>query len=159
MRVRPTAERKIGHAPPDFVAQLPGMLDASRRPEALVSAQHHQRFESVMMRAIRVGEAVVERMLARQKGHHARTRHITAQVDDEMAEVVFFLRSHRAVGQEHERAAAGQAANRVIRVDPRVPARRRFELRPWRAQLRGDNAPTGSQVVDEGIMSGTVTRR
>ena len=66
-------------------------------------------------------------------------RHIGAEVDDEMAEVVLLARSDGAVGQEHVRVRTNESANRVVRVDPGVASRRRIELGPWRAQFDREN--------------------
>ena len=127
------------------------MLDATRGAKALVSSEHHERLEAVVMRAIRVGETVLERMLAGQERHHPRARYIGPQVDDEVTKVVFFPGPDGAVGQEHERAVARKAAHGVIRVDPGVPAGSRFQFCTRRSQLGRNDAPAGSQIVDEGL--------
>jgi hypothetical protein len=106
------------------------------------------------MRAIRVGEAVVERVLARQERDDARPRNVTAKIDHEVAEIVFFLRPDRAVGQEDERACAGEAPDRVIRIDPGVHAGRGFELGARRPQFRGDHRLPRAQVVEKGLHRG-----
>src|SRR5439155_794449 len=64
-------------------------------------------------------------------------------------QVVFFAQADGAVGEEHERAAPGQPADRVIRVNPRVHAGRRRELRARRAQLRRDDLRCRSKLLDE----------
>ena len=66
----------------------------------LVAAEDDQRVEAVLVRAIRVRQAVVHRMLAREERHDAGPRHIDPEVDQQMAEVVLLLQSDRAVGQE-----------------------------------------------------------
>ena len=57
-----------------------------------------------------------------------------------MTQVVFLLRADGAVGQEHEHVLAGEAADGVVGIDPRVHAFSRLELRPRRTELDGDNA-------------------
>ena len=99
--------------------------------------------------AVRVGQAIVERVLAGQERDDTGARHVGAEIDDQVAKIVFFLRSNRAVGQKHEGSGAGQAPNRVIRVDPGIAAGRGLEFRPRRPQFRGDNTRVGSQLVDE----------
>ena len=130
------------------------MLDASRLPDALVAAEDDERLEAVLLRAIRVRQAVVERVLARQERDDLRSRHVAAEIDDEVPEVVFFLRSDGAVGQEDERAVARQAPDRVIRIDPGIHARRRFELGARRPQFRGDDRSARAQVVEKGLHRG-----
>jgi len=48
------------------------------------------------------------------------TRHVRAEVDHEMPEVVFLLRTYSAVRQKDTDIAPGEAAHRVVHVDPRV---------------------------------------
>lgn len=67
VRIRPPPEREVRFARADHRAKLPGMLDAARRPDVLVAAQHDERFEPVMSCAIPVGEAVLGGVLARQE--------------------------------------------------------------------------------------------
>ena len=126
------------------------MFHATRGAKALVSSEHHERLEAVMMRAIRVGETVIERMLASQERHHTRPRNIGAQIDDEMTKVVLFPGPDGAVGQEHERAATRKAPDGVIGVDPGIPAGTGFQFRTGRPQLGRDDGAAGSQIVDEG---------
>jgi hypothetical protein len=143
VRIRPAPERQRRHPPPDPLAQLPRVLDTAGRSDAPVAAEHDERIEPLLVRAVRVTEAIVERVLARQKRHDARPRHVGAEVDDEVAEVVLFLRPDRAVGEKHVGAAAREPAHRMVRVDPRVHARRAFELGPGRAQLCRDDGLAG----------------
>ena len=56
-------------------------------------------------------------------------RHVGAEVDDEVAEVVLLTGADGAVGEEHERLATDEAGNGVIGVDPGVDAGRRVQLR------------------------------
>ena len=62
-----------------------------------------------------------------------------SQVDDQMTEVVFLLRSNRAVGEKYERALARQVTNGVIRIDPRIPAGGSLEVRARGTQLSRDD--------------------
>ena len=130
VRIRPAAERQLGLARADHLAQLPRVLDASRRPDVLVAAEHDERLEAVLPRAIRVGQAVLRRVLAGQKRDDVRARHVAAEIDDEMAEVVFLLEADGAVGEEDERArrASGRAPRGRCRstrpCSPRSRARR-----------------------------------
>jgi hypothetical protein len=103
----------------------------------------------VLLRAFRVREAVVGRVLAGEKRHDAIARHVLAEVRDEMPEVVFLARPYGAVGEEDERAGARQPADRVIGVDPRVHALAGGELGPGRPQLRRDDALGRVQRFDE----------
>jgi hypothetical protein len=54
-------------------------------------------------------------------------------------QVVLFLRADGAVGEHHPHVLADQRPDGVIRVDPRVDALRRLELRPRGTELDGDN--------------------
>src|SRR4029079_7131089 len=149
VRVCPPSERERRNPAPDFLPELPGVFDASSRADALVAAEDDERLKAVIARAIRVREAVVERMLAGQKRHDARAWHVGAEVDDEVSKIVFFSGSNGAVGKKHERAAACQAADCMIGIDPRIAAGGGLEFRPWRPELRGDNARTRSQLIDK----------
>ena len=79
------------------------MLDAARRSDVLVAAEHDERLEPVLTGPIRVGEAELGRVLARQEWDHVRPRHVGPEVDHQVAEVVFFLQPDGAVGQEDKR--------------------------------------------------------
>ena len=118
-------------------------------PDVLVAAEHDERLEAVLLRAFRVGNAVVHRVLARQERDHLRPRHVAAQIDDQVPEVVLLLRSDGAVGEEDERAVARQAADGVIGIDPGIHARCRLELGPRRAELGGDDGMAGAQRVEK----------
>src|SRR3712207_6953893 len=48
----------------------PRMFDAARRAHALVASQNNERLEPLLLGAIRVREAVLQRMLAREERHH-----------------------------------------------------------------------------------------
>src|SRR3954451_12294435 len=90
MRVRPASERQARDAPPDLFPQLPRVLDASPRSDALVAPKYNQCLESVVMRPVCVRETVVERVLAGEERHDSRARYVAAQIDHEVAEIVFF---------------------------------------------------------------------
>ncbi len=139
VRIGPSPERKVRDATPDLVPQLPRVLDATRRTDVLVTAEYYQCVEAVLVRPVRVRQAVVHRMLARQKRHDPRPRDIHPQIDQQVAEVVLLLQSNRAVGEEDRGAPAGEALDRVVGVDPRVHARGGFELRARRTQFGGDD--------------------
>ena len=89
---------------------------------------------------IGVREAELERVLGREKRNDLVAADGVAEVGDEMAQVVLFLRADGAVGDHDAHVVARQRSDRVIGVDPRVHALGRFELRPWRAELDGDDA-------------------
>ena len=88
-----------------------------------------------MRGALGVGQAELERVLGRQERHHTIARHIRPEIDHEMPQVVFFARADGAVGEEHERLAPDQAADRMIRVDPRIASGGGIQLRARRPKL------------------------
>ena len=137
MRIAPAAERQARHVLVDGLAQLPRMFHASRRSHRPVAAEHDQRPEALLPGALGVRQAELHRVLRRQERHDVVARHVGAQIDDEMAQVVFFARADRAVGQEHERLIAHEAADRVVGVDPGVHAGGGVEFGARRAQLDG----------------------
>ena len=136
MRIRPSAERQIGSVLPDVLAQLPRMLDAARRADVLVAAKHHERLESMLVGAIGIAQAPLQRMFRRQKRRDARTRDIPTEIAHQMAEIVFLLRADGAVGEEDECVVACEVLDRVIGIDPRVHACRGRKLGPRRTKLR-----------------------
>ena len=115
------------------------MLDAARRADRLVAAEHDQPLEAVLPRPRRVGEAERHRVLRGQERHDARSIDVLPEVGDEVPEVVLLLRPDGAVGQADERVATGQGADRVIGVDPRAHAGVGVELGARRTQLRRDD--------------------
>src|SRR3954454_11932867 len=137
MRIGPSPKCQVRHALPDLFPELPGMLDTSRRSDALVAAKYNERLEPMIASAIGIRQTIINRMLAREKRYDAGARHVSAEIDHEMPEVVFFFRTDRAVGEKHKRAVARQRADRVIRVNPRVTARCRFEFGTRWTKLRG----------------------
>ena len=149
MRIGPSAERQARLVTPDGLAQLPRVGDAARRADRLVAAQDDERIEAVLLRTIGVRQAVVQRMLAGQERNHRRARHVAAEIDDQVPEVVFLFRSDGAVGEEHERAVAGEALHRVIGVDPRIHAGGRFELGARRAKLCGDDRIVSAKTIEK----------
>jgi D-cysteine desulfhydrase family pyridoxal phosphate-dependent enzyme len=157
--IRPAPERKIGHALTNLLSQLPGMRDAAWRAKALVTAEHNECAEPVVVGAIRIGEAVINRVLAREKRHDARSRDVGPEIDDQVSEVVLFPRTDRTVGKEDERAAARKASHRVVGVDPGVHAGGRFELRARWPQLRGNHTGLGLQAFHKGGQLAQYTER
>ena len=139
------------------------MLHAASRTDALVSSENHERFETVIACPIRIGQTVVERMLAREERHDARARDIGTKIDHEMPKVVFFLQSDGAIGEKHERSRPRETPDRVVGIDPRVAAGGRLELGARRTELRGDDARTraqlGDECVHEGVRKATCDRR
>ena len=125
------------------------MFDASRRADALVAAEHDQRREAALVRALGVGQAVLERVLRGQERHDALARHVVAEIRHEMAEVVFLLRADGAVGEEHERASAREPLHGVVGVDPRIHALARRELGPRRPQFGCEHRRAGAKGGDE----------
>ena len=74
VRVGPAAERQPVLVAPNPFAQLPRVLDASRRADVPIAAEDHQRLEAVLPRAIGVGQAVLVGVLARQERDDVRAR-------------------------------------------------------------------------------------
>ncbi len=152
MRIRPAAQRQGLIALPEHLPQLPRMIDAARRPEDLVAAQDDQRRKPALARPLGVGKAVLERVLRGHERNDPLARHVTPQIDHEVPEVVLFLRSDRAVGQEDEGSLPGETTHGVIGVDPGVHPLARRQLRAWRPQLRRKDrdvsAKSGQEIGD-----------
>ena len=104
VRVGPAAERERVIALAQEAPQLPGVLHAPGRPDRLVAAEDDQRREAALVRAFGVRQAVLDAVFRRQKRHDALARHVGAQIDDEVPEVVLLVRADGAVGEEDERA-------------------------------------------------------
>jgi hypothetical protein len=104
----------------------------------------------MLVGAVSVGQDNVDRMFGRQERHHVRSRHGAAEIADEMPQVVFLLQPDGAVGQKHERLVARQAADRVIRIDPRVHAFRGLQFRAGRTQFRGNDRRLSLQGLQQG---------
>jgi hypothetical protein len=139
VRIGPAAQRQPRDTSSDLGAQLPRVLDAARTANGLVAAEHDERAEPVLRGLLRVRQAEIERVFAREKRDHVVARHVAPHVRDEVTKIVLLLRSHGAVGQEDAGTLTGEAAHGVIRVDPRVHAVDRVELGARRTQLRGDD--------------------
>jgi len=120
------------------------MADRARRADLAIAAEHHERGEPEGRGAIGVAEAVLDRMLRRQKRHHPIARHGRTEVGDEMPEVVFFSGADGAVRQADEVVVARHPAHGLIGVDPGVHAGGRAELGPWWTQLRGEDGQAGA---------------
>src|SRR4051812_15348652 len=127
------------------------MLDASSRADALVAPEYNQRLEPVVVRPIRVGKAVVQRVLAGEERDNRGSRHVAAKIDHEVAEIVFLFRSDGAVREEDEGARARQASHRVIGIDPGVHACGGFELRARWPELRRDHRAARTKVLEKGL--------
>src|SRR5439155_20697596 len=149
VRVGPAPERQAALMLAEHLPELPGMFDRAGRPDRLVAPEHDQRRESVLVRALRVRETVLDRVLGREKGDDPFARNVSTEVRHEMAEIVFFLRTDRAVGQEHECTLTAQAAYGVVGVDPCVHALARCQFGPRRPQLRCNDGGTGSEGCEE----------
>jgi hypothetical protein len=109
--------------------------------------------------AIGIRQAIADRMFAREKRDHGRSWHVRAQVDHEVTKVVLFFRADGAVREEYVRAAAREAAYCVIRVNPRIHARGRFELRARWPELRRYYGRSGQQRFEERSQSDQYTER
>ena len=138
--VRPAAELERGVPLANQLAQLPRVLERSGPADMLVAAEHDERRKAVVHGLIRIGEAELQRMLGREKRDDLVAADGVAEVGDEMAQVVFFLRADRAIGHHDAHVVPRQRSNGVVGVDPRVHALCRFELRPGRAELDGHDA-------------------
>ena len=93
-----------------------------------------------MMRSlIRVPQAEIQRVLARQERHDMGPRNIGTQIRDQVPQVVFFLRPHRTVGDHDAHVLPRERANGVVGVDPRVDAFGRLQLRARRTEFDGDD--------------------
>ena len=90
-----------------------------------------------------------ERVLGGQERDDVAARHIGAEIDDEMAEVVLFAFAHGAVREKHERASAHEPADGMIRVNPRVHPGFGAELRAWRPQLDGHKRRRAVQGIEQ----------
>jgi hypothetical protein len=115
----------------------------------MVSAEHDERREAVLARALGVREAVLQRVLGRQERHDPLARRVDAEVDDEMPQVVLLRGAHRAVGQEDERPAPRQAPHRMVRVDPRIHALRAPQLGLAAAEARRRRRGRRSESMHE----------
>ena len=122
------------------LAQLPRVLERPRPADMLVAAEHDERRKAVVHGLVRIGEAELQRVLGREKRDDLVAADGVAEVGDEMAQVVFFLRADGAVGDHDAHVMARQRSDRVVGVDPRVHAFGRFELRPRGTELDGDDA-------------------
>jgi hypothetical protein len=85
--------------------------------------------------------------------------YVGAQVDDQVAEVVFLARADGTVGQEDEGTVADESAHRVVRVDPRVSSGGRVELRAWRPEFDGQDGVLMQGLGKAGGHHGSIPRR
>jgi hypothetical protein len=88
-------------------------------------------------------------VLRRQKRDDALARHVAPEIDHEVPQVIFLLRSDGAVGEEDERPLPRQFLHGVVRIDPRVHAFDRRELRARGAQLRRKHGPSGFERAQQ----------
>ena len=76
-------------------------------------------------------------------------RHIVAKVEDEMPQVVFFLRTDGAIGETDMMPATHQATDRMVRVDPCVHPRRSAQLGTGRTQFDSVDRRGPGEGLDE----------
>ena len=123
-------------ARPDVLTQLPGMRDAAWTSDVLVAAEHDERLKLVMRDLIGVAETELAASASSvRNGTTCARATFGAEVGDEVAQVVFFLRADGAVGDHHPHVLPRERSDRVIGVDPGVDALARLQLRPRRPQL------------------------
>jgi len=149
MRIGPASEDERLVPGSKHLTQLPGMLDRSRNAHRLVAAEHDDGGKSVLLRAIGVREAVVERMLGREERDDPFPRDVVTQIGDEMPEVVFLGRADRPVREKHVRPLLGQPLHRMICVNPRVEPFPQRELGARRPELGGDHRAVTAQRSEE----------
>jgi hypothetical protein len=139
VRIRPSTQREISDVFPDEFAQLPCMTHTPRRPDTAIAPEHHERTEPLGPGAFGIGQAEVERVFGREKWHDTIPRHVGSEIDDQVAEIVFFARANGAVREEDERAVTDESPHGMMRVDPRVASRCGVQLRPGRTEFDGEN--------------------
>src|SRR5262249_29178272 len=100
MRGLPASKRERSPALPQQLAQLPCMRQRTRRSDRLVAAEDDEGGKPVLLSALGIRDAILERVLRRQEGHDALARHIASEIRDEMTQVVFLLRTDGAVGEK-----------------------------------------------------------
>jgi hypothetical protein len=147
--IGPSAEGQVRFARADGAAKLPCVLDRAGWTDVLVAAQHDQRLEVVVPCALGVGEAVLERVLRRQKRHHQVARDAGAEVGDQVPEVVLLLQPDGAVGEKDRDAPPREATDCVVGVNPRVHALRSGQLRSRGPKLRGDDRRVRDELIGE----------
>ena len=96
-----------------------------------------------------IGEAIVERMLGREKRNDPITRDILTQIVHEVPQVVFFLRADSAVGEKDLDVQPCQAADRMVHVNPRIHAFDRSQLCSGRPQLRRNHVAVAAKSVEK----------
>jgi len=147
--IGPAPEREVAVPRAHEFAQLPCVLDAPFRTHVPVPAQDDERLESVLFRAVRIRETVVERVLAREKWNDSRTRDVGAEIRHEVPQIVLFAQADGAIGQEHEGPGACQPAHRMIGVDPCIHAGGGRQLRARWTQFRRNDRIGASQRVEK----------
>ena len=83
VRVGPSAQRQMRLVFPDLLAQLPRVRDATRPANRAIAAEDDERGEAVLPRLLGVGEAVLERVLAREERNDPIAGDVGAEVGDE----------------------------------------------------------------------------
>ena len=66
MWIRPAAQGQPRNVPSNLSAQFPRVIDASRRPDRAIAAEHDQRWKSFVPGALGIRQAELERMLRRE---------------------------------------------------------------------------------------------
>jgi hypothetical protein len=121
------------------------MLDSAWRSHRLVTAEHHERREPVLVGALRVRKTILERVLRREKRDNALARNVAAEVRDEMPEIVFLRHPDGAIGQKDIGTVLREPSNRVVGVDPGIHPLVRLELGARRPQFGGHHGPTATE--------------
>lgn len=135
IRVGPTAKLELLVTLPDSLAKFVGVFDASAHADVTIAAEHDERGKTVLACPVGIVQAVVQRVLARQKRHYPLVRRVRSEVRNQVAQVVFLLGADRAVGQKDEHAPVREAPDGMVGVDPGIHARRGGQLRARRPQF------------------------
>ena len=82
-------------------------------------------------------QTVVERVFGCQEGHDTLSRRIITEVRDQMAQVVLFALTDRAVGDKDVGVLSGQTPDGVVGVDPGLDPGRGIKLSSGWSELGG----------------------
>ena len=159
MRVRPAAQRERRHPLADPLAQQVGVLYAARRPGARVPAQHRERVESIRRRSGGVHQAIVECVLGGEERHELRGALVARHVRRQVAEILLLGLTDGVVGQEHDRVAAREPADRMVHIDPHVHALGGRQPALGRPELHRDERAVLPEPLEHGALSETARRR
>ena len=129
VRIGPAAEREPRHALADLLAQLPGVLDAPRAPTLLSPPSTTSASNPCACARSAYARQYSSGCLHVRNGTTPERGHIGAEIDDEVAEVVFLLDPTALSVRNTKRALPGEAVHGVIGVDPRVHARAGLRVR------------------------------